>query len=98
MSHIVDTIYYQLGGNKFRAMTGTHSFRAEGNYTLHMTLLKNKSGANHLKIFLNSLDLYDMTFSYISSKGIFVKSVHNNIYNDMLAATFTEVTGLNTSL
>ena len=49
----------QLGGNKFRVMTGAKNFMgfSEG---LVMKIGRNSSNSNYLKITLNSMDLYDM--------------------------------------
>lgn len=90
-------ILNQLGGNMFVMMTGVKNLVA-GENTLSMKLAKNKSKATHLRITLNGLDLYDVEF--LNIRGVNVKTVetHENIYNDMLRSTFTEVTGMYTSL
>ena len=91
-------ILNQLGGNKFRVMTGAKNFMgfSEG---LVMKIGRNSSNSNYLKITLNSMDTYDMTFAKLTKMGE-LKSVseYNNIYNDMLTDTFTAHTGMYTSL
>jgi len=103
-------ILNQLGGNKFLVMTGSKNllYSSENPNYLSMHLTKNKIGAKYLKIELNSLDLYTMTFS--TSKKILdpligikidthvILEIVENVYCDMLQETFTEITGLNTYL
>ena len=95
---VAKTILEQLGGNKFRVMTGAKNFMgfADG---LVMKIGRNSSNSNYLKITLNSMDLYDMKFCKLTRK-FEEKSVteYNNIYNDMLTDQFTAHTGMYTSL
>ncbi len=95
---VAKTILEQLGGNKFRMMTGAKNFMgfAEG---LVMKIGRNSSNSNYLKITLNSMDTYDMKFCKLTRK-FEEKSVteYNNIYNDMLTDQFTAHTGMYTSL
>lgn len=89
-------ILQQLGGNRFIAMTGTKNFVYDlKELSLSMKLSRNKANATHLKIQVNSLDLYDLTFYKCTEQIEVVKQV-NNIYDDMLQPIFTEVTGLYT--
>ena len=91
-------ILNQLGGNKFRVMTGAKNFMgfSEG---LVMKIGRNSSNSNYLKITLNSMDLYDMKFAKLTRMGE-LKSVkeYDNVYNDMLTDVFTKHTGMYTSL
>ena len=91
-------IYEQLGGNKFRVMTGAKNLLNTGD-GLAMKIGRNSSNSNYLKITLNSMDLYDMKFCKLTRK-FEEKSVteYNNIYNDMLTDQFTAHTGMYTSL
>ena len=106
---IARTIIEQLGGNRFIAMTGSKDFVSDGN-TLHMTLSRNKSGANRLDITLTADDLYDMrffkyspgnynavTFVWKNEKTVEVKE-YKGVFDTMLRELFTEVTGMITSL
>lgn len=99
-TEIAETILQQLGGNRFIAMTGAKYFGADGN-TLSFKF-PNRSGANHCRITLNALDLYDIQFIRIRKvKGVDNLSVtaeHEGIYADQLQAIFTQETGLYTSL
>ena len=91
-------ILNQLGGNKFRVMTGAKNFMgfSEG---LVMKIGRNSSNSNYLKITLNSMDLYDMEFAKVSRMGE-KKSVteYSDVYNDMLTDVFTKHTGMYTKL
>ena len=95
---VAKTILEQLGGNKFRMMTGAKNFMsfAEG---LVMKIGRNSSNSNYLKITLNSMDLYDMEFVKVTKMGE-KKSVteYKNVYNDLMRGTFTAHTGMYTSL
>ncbi len=95
---VAKTILEQLGGNKFRVMTGAKSFMgfADG---LAMKIGRNSSNSNYLKITLNSMDTYDMEFAKLTRMGE-KKSVteYNNIYCDMLTDQFTAHTGMYTKL
>lgn len=58
---IAETILQQLGGGRFIAMTGAKNFKAiKGG--LEMTLARNASKANRLKITLTGMDDYNMEF------------------------------------
>jgi len=106
---IAETILDQLGGNKFIACTGSKNLVAD-KYSLMMRLAKNKSGANYLKIYLNGLDLYEMTFSKITEPKFNIKTgefrkaenkeivCYNAVMFDQLQSIFTSVTGLDTHL
>ena len=91
-------ILNQLGGNKFRVMTGAKNFMgfSEG---LVMKIGRNSSNSNYLKITLNSMDLYDMKFCKLTRK-FEEKSVteYSDVYNDMLTEVFEKHTGMYTKL
>ena len=95
---VATTILNQLGGNKFRVMTGAKNFMDHGN-ALSMRIGRNSSNSNYLKITLNDSDLYDVRFSKVTKMGE-EKSVRefNDVYNDMLVEIFESLTGMYTSL
>ena len=95
---VATTILTQLGGNKFRVMTGAKNFMDHGN-ALSMRIGRNSSNSNYLKITLNDSDLYDVRFSKVTKMGE-EKSVRefNDVYNDMLVEIFESHTGMYTSL
>ena len=65
---VAKTILEQLGGNKFRVMTGAKNFMGftDG---LVMKIGRNSSNSNYLKITLNSMDTYDMEFAKVTRMG-----------------------------
>jgi len=95
---VAKEILNQLGGNKFRVMTGAKNFMgfSEG---LVMKIGRNSSNSNYLKITLNSMDLYDMEFAKVSRMGE-KKSIteYNNVYNDSMVEVFEKHTGMYTKL
>ena len=95
---VATTILNQLGGNKFRVMTGAKNFMDHGN-ALSMRIGRYSSNSNYLKITLNGSDLYDVRFSKVTKMGE-EKSVREfyDVYNDMLVEIFESHTGMYTSL
>lgn len=107
---ISQTIYRQLGENRFTVMTGCNSYSYDDN-TLYMKLPRNGSKANRLAIRYNyGTDLYTMTFTRYTSPRIDYKRGKfydaktttireiEDVYCDQLEALFTHVTGLYTRL
>ena len=98
---IANTIIMQLGGCRFKAMTGARNFFAtETGLTFRIPGGGGfaKNGINHITINLNSLDLYDMEFKRVRGSSVKTVAERNGIYNDMLQSIFTAETGLNTHL
>ena len=101
--HIAKEILSQLGGHKFTVITGSKQYVAGENY-LRMNLARNQSGANRLKIELNWMDTYDMTFyrQTMNRKTFEVKITEkaqfSGVYFDHLCGIFEDTTGLYTSL
>ena len=95
---VPETISKQLGGNKFRMMTGAKNFGGTED-SLSMRIGRNSSNSNYLKITLNAMDTYDMKFCKLTRK-FEEKSVteYKNVYNDLMRGTFTAHTGMYTSL
>ena len=95
---VAETILSQLGGNRFRVMTGAKNFAATDN-SLRMRIGRNTTNANYMEVSLNMLDLYDITFAKVTKMGE-MKSVktYENVYNDMLVEIFESHTGMYTSL
>ena len=96
---IAATILHQLGGQKFVAMTGAHSFTSGEDGTLSFRFRMSKSW-KALNVTLNSMDTYDMTFYKIGNAPthkVTTKKI-NGIYFDQLQEIFTKETGLNTHL
>ena len=98
MSDVANTIYRQLGGNRFRVMTGAKNMVSLEN-GIAMKIGRNKTNANYMEIVLNELDLYDITFAKVTKMGE-MKSMkgYDNVYNDMLVSIFESHTGMYTTL
>ena len=98
MSDIANEIYRQLGGNRFRVMTGAKNMVSTEN-GIRMRIGRNKTNANYMEVVVNSMDLYDITFAKVTKMGE-MKSVrtYDNVYNDMLVSLFESHTGMYTSL
>lgn len=106
---IAETIYQQLGGGKFATMTGAKNFVAGKNF-LEMTLPKNHSRANRLRVTLNGMDLYDMRFYRFTPMRLNHKTFtvtpekveevaqYNDVFCDQLQELFTETTWMYTRL
>lgn len=94
------TIYQQLGGGKFQAMTGAKNFvyTTPPVVSLRFRIPKAKNGINSVKITLNSMDTYDVEFGKVRAGAYTVISTHEGYYNDMLQSLFTAQTGLDTHL
>lgn len=110
---VAQTIYEQLGGSKFTAMTGAKEFVSDGN-KLRFRIGKNASKANKVVITLDWDDTYTMTFSKftpysckLNHKDLTFKETqesdkiiaeYKGIYCDQLQEIFTQVTGMYTRL
>lgn len=91
---VAQEILNQLGGNRFKAMTGATCY-AESANTL-VVRFKGSSAANTVYITLNSLDLYDVVFRKITNTKHGIVKEFNGVYNDMLVNIFEKTTGLYT--
>ena len=100
-TEIANTIFKQLGGGRFVAMTGAKNLIAHKD-GLSFKIGYNSPGINYVKITLNGNDLYNMSFERRSvRKGelkVKVISSLEDIYFDQLQEFFTDQTGLYTSL
>jgi len=101
---VAKTILEQLGGGRFIAMTGAKNLIAGAGEDRSLTfrLPKSKDGINAVKITLDPSDTYTVRFFRIGDRRTAYaqtdKSVHEDIYADMLQELFTRVTGLYTHL
>jgi len=94
---IAKTILEQLGGKRFRVMTGTHGLMAHPN-ALSMRLRRNQAGAMYLKITLDPSDTYTMEVTRSRGTELIPVETVDGIYFDQLQEIFTRVTGLVTTL
>ena len=100
---IAQTILSQLGGGKFRAMTGAKDFVAIDN-GLQFGLPGRfaKDGINKVRVTLGDSDLYTVEFLRCYRRGLEfradVKAREEGICCDMLQDCFKRATGLDTHL
>ncbi len=87
----------QMGGiNKVTAMTGAFNFMKTDNSMQFK--FKGSKTFNCVKIELNSMDLYDVTFYKLGKYDIKKQKGVNGIYNDQLKKVFESNTELYLSL
>lgn len=92
-------ILKQLGGNRFLVMTGARGLVAmENGMGFKLPSFKAKQGINYVKIILNVMDTYDVTFYKVRGFDLTEISNYEGIYNDGLVELFEGETGLYTSL
>lgn len=84
-------------GNKAFTMLGAKNITGDEN-SLTFKIGRNVKKVTHIKIALNALDLYDMTFYKVRGVNITVLSEHGGIYADMLHDIIETETGLDTKL
>lgn len=95
------TILEQIGGNKFRAMTGAKDFIGGENYLVFgLPARFAKNGINKVKITLEASDLYTVEYMKINFRKYEVKTVakDENVYCSDLQRLFTAATGIDTRL
>jgi hypothetical protein len=61
---IANTIYEQMGGHKFTAMTGATLTTTP--HALNIVIPRAKNGITHICITLNGMDTYDVVFTLSS--------------------------------
>ena len=84
----------QLGGNKFRMMTGAKDFGI-GKDGLTMKIGRNSKSISHVRIDLDrGRDLYNMEFIRVRKSKIKVVKKLKGIYADQLGEIFEKYTGL----
>lgn len=93
---VAKTIAQQLG-QRALVMIGAKNLFA-GKTFLQLKLGRNPKGWSMMKIELNELDLYDLTFYKIRKFEVIAEKTVENVYNDMLHDVIESETGLRTSL
>jgi hypothetical protein len=96
---IAGTILKQLGGRRFIVMTGAKSFMGHAD-ALSFQLPSNfaTKGINYIKVTLNLMDTYDITFGKIRGTKYAVISTVEGVYVDQLRSMISSTTGLALSL
>ena len=94
---VANTILDQLGGRHFIVMTGSKNFVGSDN-SLSFHVGRNAKSITHVKIMLNGLDLYDVSFMRIRKGSVAYSHDIQDVYFDDLQTLFTKETGLDTHL
>jgi len=97
---VANTIFAQLGGPRFSAMTGCRDLVGAAD-SLTFKIGRAKDGINAVRITLDPTDTYTMTFFKIArGRGYKVTTVAevSMVYSAQLRSIFTNHTGLYTSL
>ncbi|QOX80901.1 hypothetical protein FY034_18035 (plasmid) [Trichlorobacter lovleyi] len=97
---VANTILQQLGGNRFKIMTGAKDFIGDET-SLMFRIPRAKDGINKVRVTLDlAIDLYSVEFMRVNFKKYTFETVHtsNQVYFDDLERVFTEHTGLYTRL
>jgi hypothetical protein len=95
---VAKEILRQLGGSRFIAMTGAKNLACTENSLTFKISSRNKSKASHIKIKLNSMDVYEMYFMRVIKYNVKDVGFADGLYADQLQSVFTDRTGLHTSL
>ncbi len=98
-SNVSTTIFSQLGGNKFKAMTGAKNFSSSDN-SLDFWLPKALNKIKLVSVVLTPNDTYDIIYYSYNTKTYDIKIVKKseNLHAEDLQKDFTENTGLHTKL
>lgn len=96
---LAHTIINYLGGNKFIAMTGARNFVFHKNEeALTFQIMRNAKKVTHVRIKYTWKDLFNMSFYQITNSQVITLHELEDLYFDQLQETFTQHTGLYTSL
>lgn len=96
---VATTILQQLGGNKFKVMTGAKNIFANGNgLSFQLPSRGAAKGINHVHIILDPSDTYTVIFNKVVKYTVKEIARYSDIYCDMLQSLFTRETGLDTHL
>ncbi len=100
---IAVNILQQLGGSRFKTMTGAKNFLAGDDYlSFKLPSRLAKNGINYVKITLTEMDVYIVFFGKIIKRKTGWQcdevAVWTDVYNDGLQRAFAKETGLDTHL
>lgn len=98
-TQVAQTIFDQLGGGRFLAMTGAKNMVYSADslmFSLPARFAKNK--INKVRITLDASDTYTVECFYIKGADVTTIASSAYIYGDRLRDAFTRMTGLDASL
>lgn len=91
---IPNTILAQLGGTRFRVMTGARDFLGSDR-ALICRLMRNERGVTHLRVTLTDADVYHVEALRVNRHGdTTVVDQADDVYNDQLVEAVERITGL----
>ena len=96
-TELANTIYQQLGGSRFKVMTGANSFSASDD-GITFRIPRNRAKAKAVRITLTPADLYRMELFAVRNFEVQKVAERDDIFCDELELAFGEMTGLATSL
>jgi hypothetical protein len=94
---VAKTIFIQMGGSKFAAMTGAECWTYDDK-SITFKIGKNCHKIRFFKVTLNGCDLYDLEFYRIYKSEKKLVKEYKNIFFDQLQGIFTTETGMYTHL
>lgn len=94
--YLANTVIGQLGGQAFLDLTGATDFQyiEEARGALGMSVWPGPAKVTHIKITLNSKDLYDVFYGRLHSGGLFPMAQAHDLHWFELSANFERNTGL----
>ena len=94
----VKNIFDQLGHRALAMMGAKNKTYSKKEGSISFKIGRNAGNITHIKIYLNSKDLYDIEFLKI--RGVKVKTVssYNDVYVDMLHDLIEDETGMSLTL
>ncbi len=96
---VAAVILEQLGGRRFLAMTGAkHLLAHPSALSFRLPSSFARKRINFVRIELNVMDLYNITFSCVRGTEIVHEEQLRNVDCEQLRGVFTSTTGLETSL
>ena len=96
---VPETILRQLGGRRFCAMTGARDFSGDENHlSFHLPSRMTRKRASAMRIVLEPADTYRLETIRIVNFEVKTLDVRSGIHVERLHETFTDMTGLETSL
>lgn len=93
---VAETILSQLGGGRFKVMTGARDFIGD-NKSLRFRIPRS-NGITHIHIALTPMDDYTVTFLRVHGLKVTEVGTLEGVYCDQLQEVFTRATGLDTRL
>jgi hypothetical protein len=95
---IANTIIGQLGGRRFRVMTGARDFLAlDSGVSFKLPAFPGVQ-CNAVRVVLEASDTYTVEFLRVWGRSVKSLSVHSDIYAEDLSGLFERETGLRVSL